>query len=38
VLQSVQILKDRQDEIDKKLTALNNMQIMISELQKIQQV
>jgi len=41
VLQSVQILKNRQDEIDKKLAALqNNMirQIMISELQKIQQV
>jgi len=39
VLQSMKILKDQQDEIDKKLAALqNNMQIMINELQKIQQV
>jgi len=38
-LQSVQILKDQQNEINKKLAMLqNNMQIMISELQKIQQV
>jgi len=33
VLQSVQILKDQQDVIDKNLVALqNNIQIMISEL------
>jgi len=39
VLQSVKILKDRQDEIEKKIATLqNNMQIMINELQKIQQV
>jgi len=39
VLQSVQILKIRQDEIDKVDGApQNNMQIMISEFQKIQQV
>jgi len=38
VLQSVKILKDRQDEIEKKIATLqNNMQIMINELQKIQQ-
>jgi len=39
VLQSVKILKDRQDKIEKKIATLqNNMQIMINELQKIQQV
>jgi len=39
MLQSVKILKDRQDEIEKKIAMLqNNMQIMINELQKIQQV
>jgi len=39
VLQSVKILKDRQDEIKKKIATLQNtMHIMINELQKIQQV
>jgi len=39
VLQSMKILKDRQDKIEKKIVTLqNNMQIMINELQKIQQV
>jgi len=39
VLQSVKILKDRQDEIEKKFATLqNHMQIMINEFQKIQQV
>jgi len=38
VLQSTQILKDQQNEIDKKAVLQNNMQIMTNELQKIQQV
>jgi len=39
VLQSAKILKNRQDEIEKKIATLqNNMQIIINELQKIQQV
>jgi len=38
VLQSVKILKDRQEIVKKIATLQNNMQIMINELQKIQQV
>jgi len=39
VLQIVTILKNRQDKIEKEMATLqNNMQIMINEFQKIQQV